>query len=309
MKLRSLLAGLALALFGLSGLTAQQPAPAPSPAAADLEALVTKITVKIQAGETSATALAPELAEFAALQAKYQGQKNGDVAQIALMRAMLYAQVIEDEATARKLLLAVKTDFPGTEQAAAVDSILSGLDQAARAKATLAKLIGSPAPALNFNWSSQDGLKTLADLKGRVVVLDFWATWCGPCLSSFPQVREHVAHFKGSPVTILGVTSIQGMVANLEPGRIDTKGDPARERSLMPAFMKAKEMTWPVVFSEEPVFNPDYGVQGIPFIAIIAPDGTVRHAGLNPHDPSADITGKVTALLKEFKLPLPGAKS
>lgn len=44
---------------------------------------------------------------------------------------------------------------------------------------------------------------------------------------------------------------------------------------------------------------------GIPYVAIIAPDGTVRHAGLHPGDPKADIAGKVEALLKEFNLPLP----
>jgi hypothetical protein len=76
----------------------------------------------------------------------------------------------------------------------------------------------------------------------------------------------------------------------------------------MTDFMKAKEMTWTVAFSEEQVFNPDYGVRGIPYIAIIAPDGTVRHAGLNPHDPKADITGKIEAILKEFKLVAPAPK-
>ena len=77
----------------------------------------------------------------------------------------------------------------------------------------------------------------------------------------------------------------------------------------MPDFMKAKDMTWNVAISQEEVFNPDYGIQGIPFVAIIAPDGTVRHAGLNPLDPEADIAGKVDAILREFKLPVPAAKS
>jgi len=291
----------------LSSLRAQE-APA-SPAATELSALVGKVSAKIRSGERTPAALAPELAEFEALRAKYKADKSGDVAQIALMQAMLFAQVLNDEATARKLLAAVKTDYPGTKQAAAVDRILENFDQAAEAKSKVTGIIGKAAPALTFTWSSRPGLKGLADLKGQVVVLDFWATWCGPCISSFPTVREHVDHFKGSPVTFLGVTSVQGFVANLEAARIDTKGDPQKEMGLMPAFMKAKQMTWDVVFSEQKVFNPDYGIQGIPFIAILAPDGTVRHAGLNPHDPSADIVAKVTAILREFKLPVPGAKS
>ena len=104
------------------------------------------------------------------------------------------------------------------------------------------------------------------------------------------------------------MTSPQGYVANLESGRIDTKGDPAKETGLMPAFMKTHEITWNVAFSAEPVFNPAYGIEGIPFLAIIAPDGTVRHAGLHPGDPDADVAGKIEALLKEFKLPLPKAE-
>jgi hypothetical protein len=50
---------------------------------------------------------------------------------------------------------------------------------------------------------------------------------------------------------------------------------------------------------------PAYGIEGIPFLAIIAPDGTVRHAGLHPGDPAADVAGKIKAILQEFKLPLP----
>ncbi len=305
-KLRSLLAGLALGLFTLSSAPAQENAPA-SPAQADLKALVEKIGGKIRAGANTAEALAPEIAEFDALLSKHTA-KNDDTAQIAIMKALLFVQVIGDMDKGRALLAAVKTGFPGTKPAEAVDNILAQMDEEAKAEAKLAALVGSTAPEINFDWSTRAGLKKLSDLKGNVVVLDFWATWCGPCIRSFPKVRDEVVHFKGSPVVILGVTSLQGQVHGLPGGKVDTEGNPQKEYSLMTEFMKAKEMTWDVAFSTENVFNPDYGIQGIPFVAIIDPTGKVRHAGLNPLDPSADIQGKVTALLKEFNLPVPAAK-
>jgi thiol-disulfide isomerase/thioredoxin len=314
MKLRSILAGLLVGSLPVVCVVAQETAaPMGAPAAAtpdsDLKALVTKVSAKARAGKDQPADFADDLAAFDALLAKYKSQKTDDVASIALMKAMLYAEVLDDQAGATKVLLALKADFPGTKPAAAVDRILEGFDRAAKARLITAGLPGKPAPEIHFTWSSKAGLKTLSELKGQVIVLDFWATWCGPCLRSFSKVREEVARYKDSPVTFLGVTSLQGFVANLGPAKIDTKGDPAKEIALMPDFMKAKDMTWNVAISQEEVFNPDYGVQGIPFVAIIAPDGTVRHAGLNPLDPEADIAGKVDAVLKEFKLPVPAAKS
>ena len=323
MKLRPLFASLVLALTAPSFASAQDAAPATPPAAVpapatvatELSAIVGKVSAKLSAGQRTAEALAPELAEFDSLLAKHP-EKNDDVAQVVLMKAMLYVQVLGDEDGGKKILNQLVADYAGTKAATQAANTLAQLSPEAKAKAAaaeaeraakLAALIGKPAPELNFLWSSKSGLKKLSELKGQVVVLDFWATWCGPCIASFPQVREHVAHFKGSPVSFLGVTSIQGSVSNMGP-RIDTKGNPEKEFSLMPEFMKAKDMTWDVVFSEENVFNPDYAIRGIPYVAIIAPDGTVRHAGLHPGVPASEIAAKVEALLQEFNLPLPKAE-
>src|SRR5699024_8478985 len=97
-------------------------------------------------------------------------------------------------------------------------------------------MIGKPAPELTFIWSSQPDLKKLSDLKGKVVILDFWATWCGPCIATFPQIRELTEHYKSGEVGVLGVTSIQGHVSGLETARIDTRGDTQKEFSLIADF-------------------------------------------------------------------------
>ncbi|MCX6954419.1 MAG: TlpA disulfide reductase family protein, partial [Verrucomicrobia bacterium] len=129
-------------------------------------------------------------------------------------------------------------------------------------------------------------------------------TWCGPCVASFPQVRELTAHYKDMDVVVVGVTSIQGSITGLQPSKIDTAGDPQREMALMADYIRAKDVTWTVAFSDEEVFNPDYGITGIPHMVIIAPDGTIRHRGLHPAMPHAEKVGMIDALLKEFKLPI-----
>src|SRR5688572_32942587 len=121
MKFRPLLTALFLGLALLSRVTAQEAAPA-APSAADaaildeLKAIVTAVSAKMRAGPVTAEDLAVDIAKFDELLAKHP-EKTDTTAQVAMMKAMLYLQVLKDESKGRELLLAVKTDFPGTQAA------------------------------------------------------------------------------------------------------------------------------------------------------------------------------------------------
>lgn len=165
-------------------------------------------------------------------------------------------------------------------------------------------LLGNPAPAIEFGWVSGEGQQhSFADFKGKVVLVDFWATWYGPCRSAFPNVHQIAERYKGYDVVILGVTSLQGYHVDGASKRIDCKDDPKKEYGLMAELMKELSMDWTVAFSDKSCLNPDFGVQAMPHLAIIDAKGVVRHNGVSASP--AEQAEKIDALLKEAGLKAP----
>lgn len=187
----------------------------------------------------------------------------------------------------------------GAEDVKQLDKIAKRLDSPAM-KGTL---LGNAAPALTFrkvvDINGTPSWNSLEDLKGKVVVLDFWATWCGPCVASFPNVRELRKHYSPDDVVIIGITSPQGAIHWKGKPKQDFKDDVNGEMSTMIEYVKAMDMTWPVAFTEQEVFNADYDVNGIPHLAIIDASGKLRFNDLHPAMPLKEKTDKIDALLKE----------
>jgi thiol-disulfide isomerase/thioredoxin len=301
-------AAMLIALVPTVPLRAQDTPPAATSPEADLQALISSIKDKLRQGANTEAALADEIRTFDTLLAKYRDQKTDAVAQILFMKGTLYVEVFDQPDIGLKIIEQVKTDFPDTKIAGNIDRVVGAIKK--RMEATKAKtaLVGQPAPELHFTWATRSDLTTLSSLRGKVVVLDFWATWCGPCVASFPQIKELTERYRGYDVEIIGVTSLQGRVHGLEPQPIDCRDNPTKEKELMPAYVTAKDITWTIAFSEEQVFNAQYGVSGIPHMTIVGPDGTVRHNGIHPGGvPLAEKAAMIDALLKEAGLRTPAA--
>jgi peroxiredoxin len=119
--------------------------------------------------------------------------------------------------------------------------------------------------AANLDLTFKDmngGEVRLADYKGRVILVNVWATWCGPCELEIPELVEAYAKYKDKGVVILGVS-------------LDDSAETLR------AYAPKKQMTYPLLLWED-AFEDAYGpIVGVPITFFIGRDGTIsrRHFG------------------------------
>ena len=198
----------------------------------------------------------------------------------------------------RAALLARRTDRPAR---------FAHLDDGIADALKRVSLLDRPAPPLAFEWTSEGfDASTLADLEGRVVLVDFWATWCRPCVAKFPARREVAQHFAGRPVTIVGITAVQGYhywdpFDNSPPAV--TQGDPQREFELMGDYIGLRDITWPIAFVAPEATRDEFFVDALPHAALLAPDGTVYMISeALALKPTADLSELIEAVLAEHGL-------
>jgi thiol-disulfide isomerase/thioredoxin len=95
-------------------------------------------------------------------------------------------------------------------QLEALDRSLASFASAIKQGYEFAAMIGKPAPELNIEeWTNGSPLSA-DDLKGKVVLLDFWAIWCGPCIATFPHLREWQEKYSEKGLVIVGMTRYYG---------------------------------------------------------------------------------------------------
>ena len=129
------------------------------------------------------------------------------------------------------------------------------------------KMIDEEAP--QFSLKDTNGKEVaLADLKGKIVILDFWATWCGPCKSSFPGMQKVVTNYKDDDDVVLLF--------------IDTFERGENKEQLVEDFIAKNKYTFHVVYDNEIKDSNDfevakkYDVEGIPTKVVIGQDGKMK---------------------------------
>lgn len=141
---------------------------------------------------------------------------------------------------------------------------LTNLEEEAKIarRAEIAKgMINEPAPAFALKDFEGNSV-SLASLKGKVVVVDFWATWCGPCIASMPGMKKAQDKYKGNPnVKFLFVDTWE---------KVDNKLQNAKD------FMTKKGYDFHVLLDTEDNVVSDFKVSGIPTKFIVDGNGNIR---------------------------------
>ena len=138
-------------------------------------------------------------------------------------------------------------------------------------------------PAPNFTMQSAEGNAiSLSQFKGKVVMIDFWATWCPPCVKSIPEVKNLWKKYKDKGLVILGVS-------------LD------KDLQVWQTYIKNNDMTWFQV-ADGKFWENDaailYGVESIPNVCIIDQKGNIVAKGLNPMGQSEEIEQTLSTLLE-----------
>ena len=233
--------------------------------AVELKALITKVKADIRAGKTTEAALADDIKQYDVLLAEHQGEKTEAVARILYMKAALYAEVFHNDAKAAELKKQLKTEFKNTELVASLKKREARQAEAEKIQAGLVK--GTKFPDFNEKDTAGKPL-SIANYKGKVVLVDFWATWCGPCVGELPNVLKTYGKYHDKGFEVIGIS-------------LDS------DRQKLESFIKQKNVTWPQFFDGQAWGNKlamKYGVESIPATFLLDGKGKIIGKDLRGED-------------------------
>lgn len=125
------------------------------------------------------------------------------------------------------------------------------------------------------------GEVTLAGLRGQVVMINFWASWCAPCRQEFPVLDQIYAKYKPMGFTLVGI--------NVESERADAE-----------RFLGTQRVSFPILFDPKNTVSGSYGVKAMPTTVLVDRQGRVRwqHMAYKPGD-EAKYIEQLRAVLRE----------
>ena len=140
----------------------------------------------------------------------------------------------------------------------------------------------SAPPAPEFRLASRAGGEiSLSGLRGKVVMINFWASWCGPCRQEFPALDEMYRKYKPMGFAMVGI--------NVESEKADAE-----------RFLGMRPVSFPILFDPDNRVSGSYGVSAMPTTVLVDRKGHIRwqHRAYKPGD-EAEYIAQIRAMLRE----------
>src|SRR5215472_8492485 len=244
---------------------------------ADMSALMMKLHGKLQGGQHQEADFTNELSQFDEVVQKHKGESPEDLAQVLKRKAMLYQGVFKDQAKADEVLAQIANEFPDSKTAKAAQEEAEIRKQQAEAEKIQSTLVkGNKFP--DFDEKDLFGKPlSIGNYKGKVVLLDFWATWCGPCVGELPNVLKTYEKHHDQGFDIIGISLDQ---------------DEARLKS----FIEQRKMPWQQYFDGKGWGNKlalKYGIISIPQTYLLDGSGTIIGRDLRGEELEAAVAAAV----------------
>jgi thiol-disulfide isomerase/thioredoxin len=196
------------------------------PVIADLNRLIVQINTKLNAGKRKEADFADDLKQFDVLLAEHKGENAASLAEVPRMKADFYLQVLNQPDKALELFKQIKRDFPEVQINGNTDATISAVERmAALGKIRNALAEGSAFPDFDEKDIAGKPL-SVANYKGKVVLIDFWATWCPPCRMELPNILAAYKKYHDAGFEVIGI--------NLD-----------QDRQQLDEFLKAQNLPWP----------------------------------------------------------------